>query len=531
MKNNQCETVLLRELRPQNLPNITLRELTYVLGDGVLSHPDMRVRGVSVDSQDIIPGEIFVAIGGAKTHGAKYARNAQEAGACVIVTDAAGKDLAIEMGVTVPIITVANPREVTGQLAAAVYDHPDRKLKTFAVTGTNGKTTTTYMLRSILEEAGYKTGLVGTVEIKVGDKRVDSEHTTMEAPITYRILALAVEKGLDAVIVETSSHAMSLHRVAGLTFDTVGFVNLQHEHLDFHHDMEGYYQAKAKLFTPDFASQAVICVDDEWGRRLSEETRIPHLAVSSTDVDANLRAVLVSGVRNSKWEQFTVIDNRQQTEANPSVYEFSSVYPGRFNIQNAMVATGIAVANGIDFETIAKALKHGQQVPGRMQKVFIEDTDLPMVIVDFAHTAEAIESVLKTARELTAGNIHIVFSCEGERDASKRPDMGRVAATYADYVWLTDENPRFEDPILIRNQIMEGITAIRPDLERVTEVTTCRRDAVRDAILQADNDDIVMVTGKGPEKYQLVYDVYHEYSDVQVAEETLRALHKRKSSK
>lgn len=226
-----------------------------------------------------------------------------------------------------------------------------------------------------------------------------------------------------------------------------------------------------------------------------------------------------------RYQCFQIIEHFPDEDVFTQV---ESVYPGRFNVQNAVVAVALARTLGISVADSARSLHHGRQVPGRMQKVFVEDTDLPTVIVDFAHTAEAIESVLKTARELTSGDVHIVFSCEGERDTSKRPDMGRVAASFADYVWLTDENPRWEDPGLIRDQIMVGIKEVRPNLERVFEVKTCRRDAVRDAILAARPGDIVMVTGKGPERYQLVYDVYHEYSDVTVAIETLTALHKRK---
>lgn len=274
-------TVKLSDLRPNQVISVPLTALGELLGNQVDDFPGVKISGVSVDSADIAPGELFVAIGGARVHGAQFALMAQSSGAVAVVTDAQGRDICLSEGVSIPVLVVDNPRALVGHICGVVYDHPDRKIKTFAVTGTNGKTTTTFMLRSILEDSGYATALIGTVEIRVGDLRVESEHTTMEAPVTYRILALAVEKGLDAAIVETSSHAMSLFRVAGLSFDAAGFLNLQHEHLDFHHDMESYFQAKARLFEPERCAKAVVCVDDEWGARLAGDVRVPVTTVSS----------------------------------------------------------------------------------------------------------------------------------------------------------------------------------------------------------------------------------------------------------
>lgn len=517
MKNIECETVPLSQLRPTRVVPKALPDLVPILGEEANAYVDVFVAGVTVDSKDIAKAEAFVAIAGAHAHGARFAKDAQEAGASVIVTDEAGVQIAKDLGVSIPVLAVANPRATAGILAAEVYDHPDRKLQTFAVTGTNGKTTTTFMLRSILETAGCPTALIGTVEMKVGKRRVDSVHTTTEAPVTFRILALAVESGMKAAIVETSSHALSLHRVEGIHFDVAGFTNLQRDHLDFHGTMEDYLQAKALLFTKKMADKAVICVDDKWGQQLASQTEIPYRRVSSTGVDADFMARDLHYDTGARKQVFTLVTPQETTLV-------TSSFSGSFNVQNAMVAMGMALSAGIDIAEVCRGLDNAQQIPGRMQKVVDSNPNAPLVIVDYAHTPEALETVLTNVRAITAGKLHIVFGSDGDRDPSKRPTMGQIAAQLADILWLTDENPRSEDPQAIRNEIRAGIALARPDFAQVNEVITCRRDAVRHAILAASADDLVIITGKGAEPYQEVQTVYHRYSDVQTAQECLEAV-------
>lgn len=503
----------LFDLRPTQVKPVKLGQIQALSGMVEPRWEQVEVTGVSVDSQDLAPGEIFVAIGGKKAHGATFAAGAIENGAVAIVTDAAG---AGQINEQIPVVVVPDPRALAGIIAAEVYDHPDQKLRTFAVTGTNGKTTTTFMLRAMLAAAGHDVALVGSVEMKVGDLRVPSVHTTTEAPVSLRILALAAEKGLDCAIIEASSHALTLHRLAGITFDVAGFTNLQPEHLDFHHTMEEYFQAKASLFTPHYSHAGVVCVDDEWGQKLVKTASIPVTSVSSKGGASDIQ-VVSSSYDTAAHKQVFQVKGRGLDGS------YVSMFPGPFNVQNAMVALAMAAQAGVSAAEIRRGLQGASPVPGRMQTVRAH-CPAPLVIVDYAHTPEALENSLKACQALTSGKIHLVFGSDGDRDKTKRPLLGEIGARLADVLWLTDENPRTEVPQQIRAEIKAGIRRVRPDLHDVTEVTTSRRDALRMAILRAAPEDLVIVTGKGAEPYQEVENVYHRYSDVETAQESLDAL-------
>lgn len=484
--------------------------------DGDSPAQDTPVCGVTVSSRDCESGWIFVAIPGLKKHGITFAQGAIRQGAVAIITDEAGAAQLSTLGITAPVAVVEDPRHASALVAARVNGMPAERLVTMAITGTNGKTTTSYMMRAALQAIHPNPALTGTNESLVDNIRFRSDQTTAEAPAIQRLLALAVERELGAAVIETSSHALSLNRVDGIQFDVVGFTNLQHDHLDFHHTMEEYLEAKAILFTPEHAKRGVVCVDDQWGQKLAQTASIPVqtvAALSDTPADwtvTSTRPDLKSG------RLFFTLRDPQGTE-----HVVPMPILGEVNVQNTAVAIVCAAQLGIPMDKILHAIEHAEQVPYRMQKMNPVPQGQPLVIVDYAHTPEALEWTLRSTQTITSGKLYIVFGSDGDRDPIKRPILGRIAAQVADVLFVTDENPRTEDAQSIRNEVLAGVREVRPDLHDVVEVTTCRRDAVRRAILTAQYGDTVIITGKGPEWYQDIGGIKHEYNDAPVSMEVL----------
>ena len=477
---------------------------------------DLAVTGVTVSSNDCEPGWIFVAIPGLKQHGIRFAHAAIEAGASVILTDEEGRVQAHERGLGTPVVQVADPRGVVPALCANVYSCPSSRLTTMAVTGTNGKTTTSYLMRAAIASRFPQASLCGTVEMHVGPISFEAVRTTAEAPVIARFLAATEQYECGAGIIELSAHALSLHRVDGVVFDVAAFTNLQHDHLDYYGDMEHYFAAKALLFTPEHSRAGVVCVDDEWGQRLAAEATVPVTtvsALSTTSADWQVRDIAPD--QSIGRTVFTLVD--------PDGVGHRVAMPilGEVNVQNTAVAIVSAVTLGIDLSEVIASVEDAPQIPGRMEKVNPTPGAQPLVIVDYAHTPEALEWTLRSTRELTPGKVVIVFGTDGDRDATKREHLAQIAAREADILWVTDENPRTEDPQSIRDYLLRGIASVRPGMEDVTEVTTCRRDAVRRAILAADPGDTVIITGKGAEWYQEIQGIHHRYNDVPVAAEVL----------
>lgn len=529
----------LQDLRPKRDPLPLEQVLTECTVDGYLDPtgkpvlsdtlpPDLAqfpVNGVTVDSADMAPGWVFVAIGGARHHGIRFAQEAIEAGATAVVTDQRGLGEAGDLAV--PTVSITNPRLGAAQMAHQLYEPLFRDLKLISVTGTNGKTTTTYLLRNLLQPVFGEVALMGTVEIAVGGggmAPIISERTTPESPVVYRALAVAAENGYRAALVESSSHAVSFDRVAELHFDGSVFTNLQHDHLDYYGSMENYFAAKAELFTKKTTDWALVCVDDRWGESLALNAQVPTSTVSAL---SKTPAALVG--RAGHWEVtsieedpdhwgvgFTLVDPSGETHAC-----FCPV-PGRVNVQNSAAALAGAVHFGVDLEEAIELLGKTAPPPGRMEKV-PGISRQPDVVVDYAHTPEALTAALTTIRPLVRGNLTIVFGSDGDRDAIKRPILGEIAAELADLLWITDENPRTEDAPSIRSQIIEGVRRVRPDLHGVVEVTTCRRDAIRRAILAGKPGDLVVITGMGAEAYQEIEGVSHAHLDSKVAAEVLAA--------
>jgi len=503
----------MRPLHPAAHRVADLVSTFALVARGAAVTPDAVLTGVSLASGDVVAGDVFVAVTGFRVHGATYAPQAVDAGAVAVLTDEAGYALLESSGLAarVPVLVTPDPRAIAGPVAAWAYDEPGRRLTTVGVTGTNGKTTTTYFLDAAFRAAHATTAVLGTVELRIGEDAVESPRTTVEAPALQAILALAVERGATALAMEVSSHALALGRVGGLTFDVVGFTNLQRDHLDFHGDMDGYFRDKSRLFAPEQARRGVVVVDDEWGRRLAAESPIPVETVAThvgapEGADADWAVVAADIGLDGVGSSFTLRgpDGVEHLAASP--------LPGMVNVSNAALAIVLAHAAGVDLDTAITAVAGAHEIPGRMERVIERGDGFPLAIVDYAHTPDALVLALEAVRPITPGRLVIVFGSDGDRDQGKRPIMGRIAAELADVIVVTDENPRSEEPAAIRSAILDGVRSQRPDLVDVHEATS-RAQAIRDALALASEQDTVIITGKGHEPTQEIAGVFHRYND------------------
>jgi UDP-N-acetylmuramoyl-L-alanyl-D-glutamate--2,6-diaminopimelate ligase len=510
-------TTPIAQLRPARVDAVPVRVLADEFGLEVSAtdEGDVAVIGVTMASDDVRPGELFAAVPGARVHGATFAPGAIEAGASAVLTDPAGARLLREESTlvpgvpSVPVLVAEDPRAVVGPLAARVYGHPARGLVVAGVTGTNGKTTTSYLLDAALRTAHDRTAVLGTVELRIGDVAVESPRTTVEAPVLHRLLALAREQGVGAVSLEVSSHALALHRVDGLVVDVAGFTNLTRDHLDFHGDMAGYYRDKALLFTPEHSRRGIVCVDDDWSATLGEEATVPVERLRTRDGD-----------RPADW---VVSDVRLGLDGVASTFTLTGPQgvrvraacplPGRVNVSNAALAVVMAFRAGVDLDAAVDAVARMTGVPGRMERVGERGAGRPLAIVDYAHTPDALELALDAVRPITPGRVILVFGSDGDRDQGKRPIMGAIAARLADVVVVTDENPRSEDPATIRAAILDGVREVRGAALTDVHEADNRVDALRRAVEIATEADTIIVTGKGHEPTQEVAGVFHRYND------------------
>ncbi len=463
------------------------------------------VTGVTLSSDAVAPGDLYAALPGANTHGARFAAQAMAAGAAAVLTDSEGAAILGSTGI--PVLIHPAPRANLGAVSALVYGHPARALATFAVTGTNGKTTVTYMLAAALEALGVPTGLIGTTGTFVGGRRLPTQRTTPEAPDVQALMSHMRDEGVRALAMEVSSHALVLGRVDAVTFDVAAFTNLSPDHLDFHTDMDDYFTAKSRLFTPERSRRAVINTDDQWGRRLAAEAGVPHETYAVTGpADWTVHDVH-SDAAGSVFE----VEYRGQSVA------ATIGSPGLFNVANALGAIAMLVNVGHPLDAAASAIASFRGVPGRMEVVAAPDG--PTVIVDYAHTPDAVDRALRAIAPLTPGKIWCVIGCGGDRDAQKRPAMGRIAATLAHHVIVTDDNPRSEDPATIRAAVLAGA---REGTAEVTQIGD-RATAIETAIGAASRGDSVVILGKGHETGQEVAGVVHPFDDRVVARQALGA--------
>jgi UDP-N-acetylmuramoyl-L-alanyl-D-glutamate--2,6-diaminopimelate ligase len=501
-------------IRPRTRHQIGLAEL---LGDRA-AVSDPVVSGITMDSRLVHPGDLYVALSGAHHHGAEFAQQAVDAGAVAVLTDAAGGRLT--HGMPVPVIVVDEPRQAMAGVAATIYGRPADALTMCAVTGTNGKTTTTFLLEAALRAGGVSTGLVGTVGFRLNGVALDCVPTTVTTPEStdlQGLLAFLLEEGARTVVMEVSSHALVLGRAEAITFDVAAFTNLGRDHLDFHGDMESYFEAKASLFTPQRTKHAVINIDDPRGRelvqRIGRQSGIG-LTTISLEGDAACRALAYRVQPDGRTAVSAEVRGR--------AIDFSLNLPGDFNIRNALTALAMVDAIGGDLERAASGLGEAQ-VSGRMQRVEL-GPGAPLVYVDFAHTPQAIAAALEAL-----GNRRrlVVLGCGGDRDPHKREPMGESAARNADVVIATDDNPRSEDPEAIRAQLISGArAAVRRD-GLATEVIDGgdRRSAIRTALQLAGMGDVVAILGKGHELGQEVAGTVLPFSDAVVVSEEWALLH------
>ena len=468
----------------------TLQDLAQIANARIVNPPSatMPVAFVGLDSANVEPGGLFAALPGTRVHGATYAF---DSAAGAILTDEAGLAIIQQTADRRPVLVVEDVRAILGHVAAEVYGHPSRSFTLLGVTGTSGKTTTTYMLEKGLTAAGCKVGLIGTTGTRIMGRDVATELTTPEAPILQRLFAQMRDEGVTHVVMEVSSHALMLGRVTGADFDIAAFTNLSQDHLDFHPTMEDYFQAKALFFDPASdlrGKRSVICIDDEWGMRMAALADNP-VTVATTraaDITAELVRVGDQGAQ------------RVRLSANGS-HEFTLPMPGAFNVANAALAAAVATTAGVDLEAFLSGLEQAA-VPGRMERI---DEGQPFVaVVDYAHKPAAIGAVLATLRRQISGRVGVAVGAGGDRDSSKRPLMGAEAARGADFVVVTDDNPRTEEPAAIRAAVLEGARGAGTDAE-IVEVGP-RGEAIDALVAWAKPGDAVIVVGKGHEVGQLV---------------------------
>lgn len=471
---------------------------------------NISLTGLHYDSRRIRPGFLFVAIKGYKTDGHLFIKDALERGAIAIVVE---QEIALPPGVA--WVRVGNSRKALGHLAACFYDYPGSKLRLFGVTGTNGKTTTTHLVKAVLEAAGQPAGLLGTVGNRLGEELLKAERTTPEALDLQYILHQLVSLRAKAAVMEVSSHALALHRTEGTEFDVAVFTNLTQDHLDFHQDMTDYFNSKARLFinlgqgVKQGPKYAVINGDDPYGGRLAELTSVPVITYGCSPV-CQFQARNIDLAPSGATCQVTWPGG---------VVDLKLKLTGRFNIYNALAAFAVALREGIDPLTAAEALGQVSGVPGRFEQV--HQGQPYAVVVDYAHTPDGLENILEAARQVTSGRLIVVFGCGGDRDRGKRPLMGQIAARLSDYCIVTSDNPRGEEPEAIIADIIPGLEKIP---EANYQVFVDRRQAIATALALARPEDMVVIAGKGHETYQIIKDKILPFDDRQVAREELAAL-------
>jgi len=525
-------------LRPEHPTPRAVSELANAFGLRVVGSVDsIETTGVTLSATEVQPGDLFVGVHGANRHGAQFATEAAERGAVAVLTDQDGVALVEPSGL--PVLVVDDPRAALGDVAAWVYrTHPDEATdlpQLFAVTGTNGKTSTSYILEGILKQLGLVTGLSSTAERHIGSLSVTSRLTTPEASEMHALLARMRESEVRAVAVEVSAQALSRHRVDGIVFDVAAFTNLSHDHLDDYADMEEYYQAKLPLFQPEYARRGVVSLDTDWGHRVVQDSRIPVTTITvHPDVEAEWHVDIVEAHAAYTEFRLTGPEGRELTTRVPLI--------GWHMAANAALAIVMLVEGGFELGAIAHALESNHRrypdeddaserdgdtdrvsaiecyLPGRTERVSGEHG--PSVYVDFGHSADAFENTLAAVRQFTSGKVLMLFGADGDRDTTKRGDMARVAAAGSDILVVTDHHPRFEDAASIRKTLVDAARAAYPDHE-IHEVSPPEA-AIRTAVSLVGEGDSILWAGPGHQDYRDIQGVRTPYSARDEARVALR---------
>ena len=489
--------------------SMTIRELFAGIDCTIIGNAGCEVSGLQYRSDQCKAGDVFFCIVGMTVDGHSFAQDAIDHGAKVLVVE---RKVYLADATDVVEVVVSDSRKAMAAAAANFYGQPSQDISLVGITGTNGKTTTTYLVEHIARVAGKKTGVIGTVGVKVGDEVETSVRTTPESSDLQGIFARMRDASCDVVAMEVSSHALDLERTWATKFAVKAFSNLTQDHLDYHKTFEAYFEAKALLFSAHYPAKRVICIDDDWGTELLRRCSDAGDEVLSTgfNTTAHIHPISVD---------YAATHTTLELDVQGETYTFDYPLVGRFNVSNVMLAFGICLALGIPANTIVSALESAPQVPGRLQRV---DglAGQPVVFVDYAHTPDALEKAIASVKALTPGKTIVVFGCGGDRDASKRPIMGQAALS-ADYAVVTSDNPRTEDPHAIIEAIVAGMTEaperfmVEPD----------RQAAIAAAIAQAASEDSILVAGKGHEDYQIIGTETRHFSDAEViAEELAKAV-------
>ena len=484
-------------IRPINSPSISFADIAKLVGAEF--DQDLEISGIAQNAAEVEPGDLFIALPGSHHHGIEFLDEAISNGAVAVITDQKGANQKL------PTLLVADPRKLLGEIAAHIYSDPSANMFTVGITGTNGKTTVTTLLHQIWQQAGWDSGLIGTVNTQINKEILPSTHTTPEAAPLQALFATMKEQHCRAVAMEVSSHALVQYRVSGAHFQVAGFTNLTQDHLDFHGDMESYFKAKAKLFEYGRSDLAVINVDDAYGQRLAKSIEIPVIKISRN--------------RKMDWyyEEITSFGSSTQIKIRGTdgvLIEGVTKLIGAFNLDNLLMAVAIAVISGVDPIEISANLSSYFGAPGRLEPVNVGQDFL--AFVDYAHTPDAVTNVLDTARAMTNGKVIAVLGCGGDRDKSKRPLMGS-ALTAADFPIFTSDNPRSENPEVILKEMVSGLT-------HAGEVIVDRRSAIARAVAMAKPGDVVAILGKGHEVGQEIAGLKHPFDDRKVLAEEIASI-------
>lgn len=452
---------------------------------------DLEIREVRYDSRAVQAGDLFVAIRGFATDGHQYISKALEQGAVAVVCE--------EAPAGAPAVVVENARQALAEIAANRFGHPADSMVMLGVTGTNGKTTTTYLVKHMLEDAGHKVGLIGTNQNLIGDEVIETERTTPESYELHALFARMRDAGCTHVIMEVSSHSLVLDRVYGIPFAVGAFTNLTQDHLDFHKTMEEYRKAKATLFA--ISEKGVINLDDDAAQAMLADAKCPCLTFSCEKDAADLTAKNIC--LHADGVEFVATTKGELARVKLPI-------PGHFSVENALAALGIVLQTGMSLADAAHSLATATGVKGRVE-VVPTDTDYT-VLIDYAHTPDGVENVLRAVRGFAKGRVIALFGCGGDRDRTKRPKMGKIAADLADFCVVTSDNPRTEDPKAIIDDILEGMQGTKTPMEVIVD----RPEAIHWALAHAKKDDVIVLMGKGHETYQEINHVKHHMDEREI---------------
>ena len=487
--------------RPFNEFSYSLRNAAELLGAEKVNFADVTFTGLTQTDSDIQPGDLFLAYPGAKSHGAHYIASARAHGAVAVLTDAEGAAISQEL----PTIVVENVREAGAVLATSFYRSPIRDLASIGITGTNGKTTVTTLLYQLLSAVGRETGMIGTVETRIGADSIKSKRTTPEAADLQALAATMRERHLRHLVMEVSSHSLDLKRMVGSHCSIVGFTNLSQDHLDHHKDMESYFAAKSKLFTHEYADLGFVNIDDAYGQRLFESGSIPMMALSRLNPKATWH--FTSTTSTATGTEFTARGK------DGVLIESKTPMRGGFNLDNLLLVMAIAYECGVDPLEMATLIPSLNGAPGRLESISLGQNFT--ALVDYAHSPDAVINVLGAIREFTAGKVIGVLGCGGDRDSSKRSLMGKALHDGCDVAIFTSDNPRSEDPIQILTEMVGELSIVTP-----SAVIQDRAAAIKYAVSIATAGDSVVILGKGHESGQEVQGVVTPFDDrLQLAQE------------